>query len=121
MEDFVVSTLGLGTMSLLSSNDEAQAIDLVHTAVERGITLIDTADVYGDGAVEPVLGAALAGRRDSVVLATKVGLPMNADTTRARGGSARWIGRLSTTACAGSAPTASTSTAPPTGPGDAHR
>ncbi|MDO8383027.1 MAG: aldo/keto reductase [Microbacterium sp.] len=86
----VVSRVGIGTMSVLAEGDRTAAARLVHAALDAGLTLIDTADVYGDGAVEEFLGDALRGRRDEVVLATKVGLPMNADPGRA-GGSAKWI------------------------------
>lgn len=85
-----VSRFGLGTMSLLTSQDAKEASGLVHQALDRGINLIDTADVYDNGAVEEALGEALRGRRDDVVLATKVGLPMNGDRERS-GGSRRWI------------------------------
>ena len=88
----LVSRVGLGTMSVLAEDDTEAATRLVHAALDTGITLVDTADVYGDGSVEEFLGAALRGRRDGVVLATKVGLPMNADPESA-GGSARWIRR----------------------------
>lgn len=88
--DLSVSQFGLGTMSLLTSNSEDEAIRLVHRALDAGITLIDTADIYDDGAVEEVLGKALKGRHEKVVLATKVGLPMQGDPTRSGGGRA-WI------------------------------
>ncbi|GAA2229098.1 aldo/keto reductase [Herbiconiux moechotypicola] len=86
----LVSTVGLGTMSLLTSNDQDAVTRLVHEALDAGITLVDTADVYCDGAVERALAPALRGRRDEVVLATKAGLPMDGDPLRS-GGSARWI------------------------------
>lgn len=86
----LVSRFGLGTMSLLTSQDAKEAAALVHQALDSGINLIDTADIYDDGAVEEALGEALIGRRDKVVLATKVGLPMNGDRARS-GGSKRWI------------------------------
>jgi aryl-alcohol dehydrogenase-like predicted oxidoreductase len=54
--------------------DEARA--MVDLCLEAGITLFDTADVYSDGASEEVLGAALRGRRDDVLISTKAGLPM---------------------------------------------
>ncbi|OJV93978.1 MAG: aldo/keto reductase [Microbacterium sp. 67-17] len=88
----VVSSVGLGTMSLPLHEGERTATRIVHAALDAGITLIDTADVYGDGAVEELLGRVLGARRDDVVLATKVGLPMGGDPTRA-GASARWIER----------------------------
>jgi aryl-alcohol dehydrogenase-like predicted oxidoreductase len=85
-----VSRFGLGTMALTATQTPAEAREMVVRAIDSGITLIDTADVYGNGHVEEVLGAALKGRRESVVLATKVGLPMDGDPARA-GGSKRWI------------------------------
>lgn len=85
-----VSSFGLGTMALLTSNTEGEAVRLVHKALDAGVNLVDTADIYDDGAVEAVLGRALKGRRDKVVLATKVGLPMGGDRVRSGGGRA-WI------------------------------
>jgi aryl-alcohol dehydrogenase-like predicted oxidoreductase len=71
-----VSAIGLGCMSLSgvygASNDE-EAIALIHEALERGITLLDTSDAYGNGHNEMLVGKAIAGRRDSLVLATKFG------------------------------------------------
>lgn len=86
----MVSRFGFGTMSLLSSQGSSEATALVHRALDAGINLIDTADIYDNGTVEEALGAALSGKRDKVVLATKVGLPMNGDPERS-GGSRRWI------------------------------
>lgn len=88
----VVSSVGLGTMSLLTSNDEQGAGRMVARALDAGVTLIDTADVYGNGAVEEALGRILSPHRDRLTLATKVGLPMEGDVRRS-GGSARWITR----------------------------
>ncbi len=56
-----------------SSEGRAQAIETIHAALDAGITLVDTAPGYGDGNSESIIGEALAGRRDAVVLATKVG------------------------------------------------
>jgi aryl-alcohol dehydrogenase-like predicted oxidoreductase len=69
-----VSRLGLGTMMLGERTDEAESIKIVHRAIDAGINLIDTADVYGAkvGDTEAVVGKALKGKRDQVVLATKV-------------------------------------------------
>ena len=66
-----VSTVSLGTMSFGGRTDEAEAIQIVNEAIDLGINLIDTADVYGPS--EDYIGKALAenGRRDEVVLATK--------------------------------------------------
>ena len=85
-----VSRFGLGTMSLLTSQSAKEVERLLHQAIDRGITLIDTADVYDDGRVEAALGEALRGHRHKVVLATKVGLQMAGDPARS-GGSMRWI------------------------------
>jgi aryl-alcohol dehydrogenase-like predicted oxidoreductase len=75
--DLTVSSLGLGCMGMSQSYgvraDDAESIATLHAAVDAGCTFIDTADVYGDGANEELVGRALAGRRDEVVLATKFG------------------------------------------------
>ena len=54
--------------------DEGQAVDAIHAALDRGVTLIDTAPIYGFGRSEEIVGRAIRGRRDSVVLATKCGM-----------------------------------------------
>jgi aryl-alcohol dehydrogenase-like predicted oxidoreductase len=78
--DLEVSRIGLGTWAIggwmWGGSDEAEALRTIHTAVDLGITLIDTAPVYGFGASEEIVGKALSqgGIRDRVVLATKVGL-----------------------------------------------
>ena len=59
---------------------------MIDAALDRGITFLDTADIYGgDGASERLIGEVLAGRRDRVVLATKFGMPLSGDTGEARG------------------------------------
>ena len=78
----VVSALGLGTMSfsgVYGESDDAESIATIQAALDRGVTLIDTADAYGAGANESLVGKALAGRRDGVVLSTKFGLVSGAD------------------------------------------
>jgi len=67
-----VSPLCLGCMNFGSRTDEKDSIRIIHEALDAGINFIDTADVYSHGASEEIVGKALAGRRDSVVLATKV-------------------------------------------------
>ena len=71
-----VSAIGLGCMSLSgtygTSNDD-EGIALIHEALDRGITLLDTSDAYGNGHNETLVGKAIAGRRGGVVLATKFG------------------------------------------------
>jgi aryl-alcohol dehydrogenase-like predicted oxidoreductase len=75
-----VSALGLGCMGLSTSygppTDKQEAITLIRRAVERGVTLFDTAEVYGFGANEELVGEALAPFRDQVVLATKFGFKL---------------------------------------------
>jgi aryl-alcohol dehydrogenase-like predicted oxidoreductase len=87
-----VSSLALGAMNFGSigrtTQDEATAI--VDAALEGGINLIDTADMYGDGESEEMVGKAIAGRREDIVLATKAGMPMG-DERNHRGGSRRWL------------------------------
>ncbi|MFI1828865.1 aldo/keto reductase [Streptomyces sp. NPDC020412] len=87
-----VSSLALGAMNFgrigRTTQDEVTAI--VDAALNAGINLIDTADVYSGGESEELVGKAIAGRRDDVVLATKAGMPMGEDRNR-RGGSRRWL------------------------------
>ncbi|WP_433167498.1 aldo/keto reductase [Kribbella sp. CA-247076] len=83
--DLHVSCLGLGCMGMSQSygvtTDEAESVATLHAAIDAGCTFIDTADVYGDGANEELVGRALAGRRDQVVLATKFGFKKPASPT----------------------------------------
>ncbi|MFG1654554.1 aldo/keto reductase [Micromonospora sp. NPDC049275] len=87
-----VSTLVLGAMNFgklgRTSQDEVTAI--VDAALEGGINLIDTADMYSQGESEEMVGRAIAGRRDDIVLATKAGMPMG-DRRDHRGSSRRWL------------------------------
>ncbi|KGH46892.1 aldo/keto reductase [Modestobacter caceresii] len=87
-----VSQLCLGAMMFgaVGNPDPDEGVRIVHRALDAGITFIDTADVYSGGESEEVVGKALAGRRDGVVLATKVGLPFGQDSNQ-RGMSRRWI------------------------------
>jgi len=75
--DLTVSCLGLGCMGMSQSYgvraDDSESVATLHAAIDAGCTFIDTADVYGDGENEELVGRALAGRRDQVVLATKFG------------------------------------------------
>lgn len=90
-----VSPLALGAMMLgtdgrIGNGDEQDSIRIVHRALDAGINFIDTADRYSQGGSEELLGKALAGRRDDVVIATKFNGPMGEDPNR-RGNSRRWI------------------------------
>jgi aryl-alcohol dehydrogenase-like predicted oxidoreductase len=89
-----VSQFGLGTMVLgaWGNTDRAECLRIVHTALDAGINLVDTADVYAFGESEEIVGEALRGRRDDVVLATKFHNGMS-DEINHRGNSRRWIMR----------------------------
>jgi aryl-alcohol dehydrogenase (NADP+) len=89
-----VSALSLGAMSLgsMGNTDVNECTEIVHRALDAGINMIDTADVYSQGQSEELVGAAIAGRRDDVVLATKFYNPMGRDRNN-RGASRRWIVR----------------------------
>ena len=76
-QGLVVSALGLGCMGMSQSygeGDDAESTATIHRALELGVTLLDTADVYGPYTNEELVGRAIADRRDQVVLATKFGL-----------------------------------------------
>jgi len=87
-----VSTLALGTMMFgrWGNPDERSCREMVDVALAAGVTLFDTADIYDFGVSEEFLGRALSGRRDRVVLATKVGNAMSADPLEL-GLSRRWV------------------------------
>ncbi|MCK8669756.1 aldo/keto reductase [Rhodococcus sp. NPDC003382] len=87
-----VSALCLGAMSLgpMGNDDVQECTSIVHRALDAGVNMIDTADVYSGGRSEEIVGAAIAGRRDDVVLATKFFNPMGRERNR-RGASRRWI------------------------------
>src|ERR671910_2271639 len=81
-----VSAVGLGCNNFGSRVNEQGTRAVVDAALEAGVTLFDTADVYGNrGGSEELLGKALKGRRDRFVLATKFGWRMDDDETVARG------------------------------------
>lgn len=78
-----VSRIGLGTMAMSGyyldpDSSESESIRTIHRALELGVTHIDTAEIYGPFANEELVGRALAGRRDDVVIATKFGLVSHA-------------------------------------------
>jgi aryl-alcohol dehydrogenase-like predicted oxidoreductase len=72
----MVSTVGIGTNAFGTRIDERQTRAVVHAALDAGVTLFDTADTYGRGASEELLGRALGAHRDEVVVATKFGMDM---------------------------------------------
>src|SRR6204780_5625408 len=89
-----VSPYCLGAMMFgaWGNPDHEESIRIIHAALDGGINFVDTADVYSAGESEEIVGQALAGRRDDVVLATKFGLPMGAGPNHS-GGSRRYIVR----------------------------
>ncbi|MFC3502596.1 aldo/keto reductase [Micromonospora krabiensis] len=89
-----VSVHALGTMMFgaVGNPDHDDCVRIIHAALDRGINLVDTADMYSAGESEVIVGKALRGRRDDVVLATKVHFPMGEGPNRG-GNSRRWIVR----------------------------
>lgn len=87
-----VSPYALGAMMFgaMGNADHDESVRIIHRALDAGINLVDTADAYSRGESEEIVGRALKGRRDDVVLATKLRLPMGDDPNR-QGASRRWI------------------------------
>src|SRR6516225_2054902 len=87
-----VSKLSLGAMMFgaWGNTDHDDGIRIIHAALDAGINLVDTADVYSAGENEEIVGKALAGRRDQVVLTTKFHGRMGDGSNRS-GNSRRWI------------------------------
>jgi aryl-alcohol dehydrogenase-like predicted oxidoreductase len=80
--DLTVSAIGLGCMSMSGTygkSDDAESIEVVHRALDLGINFLDSSDMYGWGHNEELLGRALKGRRDRMVLSTKFGQVQSAD------------------------------------------
>jgi aryl-alcohol dehydrogenase-like predicted oxidoreductase len=88
-----VSPLCLGAMMFgaWGNQDHDESIRIIHRALDAGINFVDTADVYARGESEEIVGKALKGRRDSVVLATKVHGQMHDTDPNMKGNSRRWI------------------------------
>ncbi|MFJ8083288.1 aldo/keto reductase [Streptomyces sp. NPDC096205] len=90
--ELAVSAQGLGCMGMshgYGAGDDAQSVATLHHALDLGVTLLDTADFYGAGHNEELIGRAIAGRRDEVVLATKFGFANRlGEPTRIRGDAA---------------------------------
>jgi len=89
-----VSPYCLGAMMFgaVGNPDHGDSIRIIHKALDAGINFVDTADAYSRGESEEIVGKALKGRRDNIVLATKAHLPMGDDPNQ-QGNSRRWLTR----------------------------
>ncbi|WP_431966097.1 aldo/keto reductase [Nocardia sp. bgisy134] len=89
-----VSPYALGAMMFgaIGNPDHDESLRIIHRAFDAGINLIDTADMYSHGESEEIVGKALRGRRDDVVVATKARMPMS-DNPNHQGASRRWLVR----------------------------
>jgi aryl-alcohol dehydrogenase-like predicted oxidoreductase len=93
-QELEVSALGLGCMGMsefYGTTDEGEAIATIHRALELGIDFLDTADMYGRGANEKLVGKAIGDRREEVIVATKFGNVRNDDGSREVRGDAEYV------------------------------
>jgi aryl-alcohol dehydrogenase-like predicted oxidoreductase len=87
-----VHCLGAMMFGSVGNPDHDDCVRIIHAALDAGINFVDTADMYSAGESEEIVGRALRGRRDDVVLATKVHFPLDdANARNRRGNSRRWI------------------------------
>ena len=119
-----VSALGLGTMGmspgLYGEVDDDESVATIQHALDLGVTLIDTANIYGEGHNERLVGRAIAGRRNEVTLATKFGIVPGEGGNLAANGRPEYVreqvdeslGRLGSTTWTSTTCTASTPTPP---------
>src|SRR5262245_19617675 len=94
--DLTVSTIGLGCMSMsgmYGRSDDAQSTAVIHRALDLGVTFLDSSDAYGWGHNEELLGRALKGRRERVVLATKFGYVRGPNATQSVDGTPAQVAR----------------------------
>src|SRR6202453_4555997 len=87
-QGLVAGAIGLGCMGMIhgyGTGDETESIATIHRALDCGVTLLDTAEVYGPHTNEELVGKAIRGRRDQVVLATKFGIGLDDGTMRLDG------------------------------------
>ena len=87
-QGLVAGAIGLGCMGMSHAygpGDEVESIATIHRAIDCGVTLLDTAEVYGPHTNEELVGKAIRGRRNQVALATKFGIALGAGTTRLDG------------------------------------
>jgi aryl-alcohol dehydrogenase-like predicted oxidoreductase len=91
----IVSRLCLGTMMFgrQGNPDRDDCVKIMHTAFDAGVNFVDTADVYSYGESEEIVGKALVGRREDIVVATKLHHPMSDDVLNRRGSTRSWIPR----------------------------
>ena len=93
-ESLAVSAQGLGCMGMsefYGAGDDAESVRVIHRALDLGVTLLDTSDMYGVGANERLVGRAIADRRDQAVLATKFGIVRDADGGRGISGRPEYV------------------------------